>query len=107
MSGKGKFGTLPWAPGRSKKIDLNGNELAITSLSDINNKKYMSKKVFSMIFESHRLLLLMYTQKLIFRHPKHFQNDILENILHVGVQSKNKAYHNVNKVLNSFIDSLI
>jgi hypothetical protein len=42
----GKFETLPWAPGRSKKIDLNGNELAITSLSDINNKKYMSKKIF-------------------------------------------------------------
>jgi hypothetical protein len=58
MSGKGNFGTLPWAPGRSKKIDLNGNELAITSLSNINNKKYMSKNFFSMIFESHRLLLL-------------------------------------------------
>jgi hypothetical protein len=55
----GKFGTLPWALGRSKKIDLNGNELAITFLSDINNKKYMSKKKFSMIFESCRLLLLI------------------------------------------------
>jgi hypothetical protein len=54
----GKFGTLPWAPERSKKIDLNGNELAITSLSDINNKKCMSKKFFSMIFESCRHLLL-------------------------------------------------
>jgi hypothetical protein len=42
----GNFGTLPWAPGRSKKIDLNGNELAITFLSDNNNKKYMSKKFF-------------------------------------------------------------
>jgi hypothetical protein len=46
MSGKGKFGTLPWAAGRSKKINLNGNELAITSLSNINNKKYMSKNFF-------------------------------------------------------------
>jgi hypothetical protein len=42
----GNFGTLPWAPGRSKKIDLKGNELAITSLSDINNKRYMLKKFF-------------------------------------------------------------
>jgi hypothetical protein len=42
----GNFGTLPRAPGRSKKIDLNCNELVITSLSDINNKKYMSKKNF-------------------------------------------------------------
>jgi hypothetical protein len=44
MSGMGKFGTLPWAPGRFKKFDLNGNVLAITSLSNIKNKKYMSKK---------------------------------------------------------------
>jgi hypothetical protein len=58
----GNFGTLPWAPGRSKKIDFNGNELAITSLSDINNKKDMSKKVFSMIFESCRHLLLNYSR---------------------------------------------
>ncbi len=34
-------------------------ELAITSLSDINNKKYMSKKKFSMIFEYCRHLLLI------------------------------------------------
>jgi hypothetical protein len=58
MPRMGNFGTLSWASGRSKKIDLNGNELAITSLSDINNKKYMSKKIFSMIFESCRHLLL-------------------------------------------------
>jgi hypothetical protein len=39
MSGKGNFRTLRWAQGRSKKIDLNGNELAITSLLDIINEK--------------------------------------------------------------------
>ncbi len=54
----GNFEPLPWALGRSKKFDLNGNELAITSLLDINNKKYMSKIFFSIISESARLLLL-------------------------------------------------
>jgi hypothetical protein len=49
MSGRGNIRTLRWAPERSKKIDLNGNELAITSLLDIINEKYMSKKN-SMIF---------------------------------------------------------
>jgi hypothetical protein len=54
----GNFEPLPWALGRSKKLDLNGNELAITFLLDINNKKYMSKIFFFIIFESARLLLL-------------------------------------------------
>jgi hypothetical protein len=69
----GNFGTLPWAPGRSKKIDLNGNELAITSLSDINNKKYMSKNNFSMIFESCRPGLgnfIMLVSNDLFRHDE-------------------------------------
>jgi hypothetical protein len=39
MLGRGNFGTLPWALGMSKKFDLNGNELTITFLLDINNKK--------------------------------------------------------------------
>jgi hypothetical protein len=39
---------VPWALERSKKFDLNGNELAITSLSDINNKKYMLEINFTM-----------------------------------------------------------
>jgi hypothetical protein len=54
----GNFEPLPWALGMSKKFDLNGNELAITSFLDINNKKYMSKIFFSIISESARLLLL-------------------------------------------------
>ncbi len=58
-AGKGDFGRLPWALGRSKKFDLNGNELVITSRSDINNKKYRLEKNFTMIFESARLLLLI------------------------------------------------
>ncbi len=54
----GNFEPLPWALARSKKFDLNGNELAITSLLDIN-KTYMSNIFFSIISESARLLLLI------------------------------------------------
>jgi hypothetical protein len=67
----GNFEPLPWALGMSKKFDLNGNELAITSLLDINNKKYMSKIFFSIISESARLLLLKNIRKI----------DIFENNL--------------------------
>jgi len=58
VSGKGNFGTLPWALGRSKKFDLNGNELAISHSLDGKNKKYRSKKFLSIISDSARLLLL-------------------------------------------------
>jgi hypothetical protein len=46
--GMGNFGTFPWALWRSKKFDLNGNELAITSSSDINKyiHIYMLKKIY-------------------------------------------------------------
>jgi hypothetical protein len=54
----GNFEPLPWALGRSKKFDLNGNEFAITSLLDINNKKYMSKIFFSIISESAQTFTL-------------------------------------------------
>jgi hypothetical protein len=59
--GRGNFGTLPCALPWSKKFDLNGNELTIISLSDINNKKYRLEKI-TMIFEPARLLLFNNTE---------------------------------------------
>jgi hypothetical protein len=88
----GKFGTLPWDPGRSKKIDLNGNELAITFLSDINNKKCMSKNFFSMIFESCRLLLLKPLLKFSFDFmPFQEQNNVMKNKVRKNMKDLSSA----------------